>query len=238
MNCIYCGYPHIHREKYKKVSKFITNGKRYDIMECLNYIENNFAAEDVMLDYCAAEIGVQNRHNKEVLAIWNKNKWRGGIASNASVFLPGIASLLDNNLIWLLTSLDSGTAQTFHKIRGVDMFDKVVENLFKYANTGGGCLRIKYIVIETLNDNLDDMDNFIELVEQLSKIHPDVHMLLSRDADKSQSVITEREVIAFAYMIKKAAEKGIVCRLFNFCFSQAEIDRIYTDAVSPSVRPV
>ena len=79
----------------------------------------------------------------------------------------------------------------------------------------------------TNNDNVGDMDGFIEIVEKLSKMHPNVCMLLARDNAKSKSPLTESETDAFKYMKAKAHKKGIVCDLFDFNFSQAEIDAVY-----------
>jgi len=227
--CIYCGYPQIFYKKQKQMQSSITEGKRYDILKCLQYVEDNCIAEDVRVDYCVGEIGVQKIHNEKILAIWNRNNWRGEIATNATVFLPGIATLLEKNLISLLTSLDSGTSETYHKIKCADLFDRTIENLTKYAGTGGGILRIKYIVLEGINDNQNEIDKFIDIIEQLSNKHPNVIIYFSRDLRRSRVAVTECELVAFKYIIEASKKKSLKCKPQFQTFSQTDIDRIYAD---------
>jgi len=228
LKCIYCGYAQF-RHKNKKMSVSITEGKRYDLLKCLQYIENNYIAEDVSITYAAGEIGVQKMHNEEILAIWNRNSWKGTIVTNATVFLSGIATLLEKKLIHLLTSLDSGTSETFKKIKGANLLDRVIENLTKYAEIGGGSLEIKYIVLEGINDNQNEIDQFINIVERLSNKHHNVFLSFSRDRRGGHLALTECELAAFKYIIEASKKKGLKCQPHAQTFSQTDIDRIYAE---------
>ena len=218
--CVYCGYPQIHRQNSKLPSSI--DNKGYNISEILHFMENKCDAEEIFFEYCAGEIGAQNRHNDEVLRIWNKNKWRGMVASNSSVFLPGIASLLEQNLLLLLTSLDSGTSETFAKIRGVDLFDKVIENLGKYAATGGEIV-VKYILLEGMNDSKDEIDKFLSIVEKWAAINSNVSISLSRDLNVYYPGMTTREIESFRYMVSGMRQLGIEFSLHLMTFSSADV---------------
>ena len=65
----------------------------------------------------------------------------------------------------VLCSIDSGCRETYRKIKNVDAFDKVVNNLKKYARhkknyDGVNC---KYIICPGYNDNIEEAEKFLNL---------------------------------------------------------------------------
>ena len=66
-----------------------------------------------------------------------------------------------------MTSLDSGTRETYKKIKQVDCLDKVVENLKKYPLEKAN-LRLKYIFLEGVNDNEEDVNGFYNIVKEVN----------------------------------------------------------------------
>ena len=221
-SCCYCLCTNISHGKRESTFKI---DKKYDVLKILHHIEKNYKAENVFLIYAAAEIGVAKKYGSHVFEIWNRNKWRGRISSNASVFLPGIDALLKQKLIKLITSLDSGTPETFAKIKGVDMFEKVIENLEKYAATGGA-IGIKYIVLEGVNDNESEIDSFTNIAAGLSKINNNTEVWLSRDYRVNHLKATEREVYAFKYMINRIKQLKLNFTFNYDTFSSEDIDMI------------
>jgi hypothetical protein len=74
-------------------------------------------------------------------------------------------------------SLDAGTRETFAKIKGLDLFDKVCDNLVRYSSKGP--VRLKYIILPGLNDNEADIDGFVALCVRLKATAVDVTRELS-----------------------------------------------------------
>ena len=64
--------------------------------------------------------------------------------------------------ITLITSVDSGSKQTYEKIKQVPCFDKVWQNMAKYAKTKNGLIRTKYVLIPGINDSLSEIKNFMK----------------------------------------------------------------------------
>ena len=224
-NCIYCGYSAIGAVSNSKGDNTSAEPDgRYDLREMLNHIESNYNSNEVGLTFGAGEISVAECKD-DLLEIWNRNNWTGYIASNASYFLPGIASLLEKKLIVLCTSLDSGTSETFAKIKNVDAFKSVTDNLRRYAETGGD-IWVKYVVVEGVNDNEKEMDNFISLVSELYKKNNKVIAVLSRDFRVNHHHITPQEVKAFKYMREKSIELDCKSELKIETFTSAEINEI------------
>lgn len=82
------------------------------------------------------------------------------VYSNATIFSESIARGLRENKVILTTSLDTGLKSTYARLRGADLFEKVIDTLTRYRNTGTKGLWLKYIVTE-VNRTDDDMWSFI-----------------------------------------------------------------------------
>lgn len=67
--------------------------------------------------------------------------------------------------IMVVISLDAGSREIFHKIKKVDKFDEVCENIRKYASAtfNPRHLGVKYIIIPNLNDNKEEIDRWLDL---------------------------------------------------------------------------
>lgn len=91
------------------------------------------------------------------------------IATNAIKYKENIAKALNKGNNKVVISLDSGCRETFKKVKRIDAFETVVENIKKYADadTEHLNLTLKYIIIPTVNDNFNEFKKFIELTHKL-----------------------------------------------------------------------
>lgn len=91
--------------------------------------------------------------------------------TNCFIFDMAIADELSKNPnVRISFSIDAGTAQTWHKIKGVDNFNTVKTNLTKYC---AFCqtpeqIMLKYIVLPGVNDDAADYLPAIEIMKSLS----------------------------------------------------------------------
>lgn len=88
------------------------------------------------------------------------------VNSNGIKYSEGINRLIAEAKTNLCVSLDSGTAETYKKIKQVPCFDKVVANLKRYAESqkdSQSLVKSKYIIIPDINDNLSEIDKWYEL---------------------------------------------------------------------------
>lgn len=70
----------------------------------------------------------------------------------------------------MLLSLDCGTRETYQKIKGVDAFDIVVSNLQNYTQKTDFAkmnIILKYIIVDELNDNTEEISKFFDVVKML-----------------------------------------------------------------------
>ena len=72
--------------------------------------------------------------------------------------------LHENPASFLNVSLDSGTAKTWYKVKGVNNFDHVIENLKKYSQSAHHPeqVSLKYIILPGINDSEEDFRAFVD----------------------------------------------------------------------------
>lgn len=82
------------------------------------------------------------------------------VYSNATIYSNSIFNGLKENKIILTTSVDTGIASTYKRLRNSNSFTKVITNLLRYRNSGTRNLWLKYVVCEE-NRTEDDMWSFL-----------------------------------------------------------------------------
>lgn len=87
------------------------------------------------------------------------------VITNATMYIPEIAELLEKKTIHITTSVDAGTSETYEAIRGRDFIKKVFCTLSKYAMRNAAGITIKYIVMEP-NCTLPEIRSFIANIEK------------------------------------------------------------------------
>ena len=112
----------------------------------------------------AGEITV-SPYKSEIFELLNSNGIKASIFSNGLLFEPYIYDSLHNHQGSLNISLDAGTPETFHKIKGINRFQRVVENIARYSESQGK-VELKYIFIEGINDNIKDVDGFLAICKK------------------------------------------------------------------------
>ena len=128
---------------------------------------------------------------------------------------------LKNNSVSLVISPDSGTKESYIQIKRVNCFEKVWDNIKKYAKNQGNenNLKVKYIVIPKINDNREEIDKWFEMVQKCgvksvsvsveqnwySKHHPDfpkhIYDSLHYICDKAERLNLNMEVYCEAISV-------------------------------------
>jgi|LauGreDrversion4_2_1035121.scaffolds.fasta_scaffold16087_2 pyruvate-formate lyase-activating enzyme len=76
-----------------------------------------------------------------------------------------IQKLLNEGKIYITTSIDAGSAETYKKIRGFDRLEKVYANLSKYAENSPERVTIKYIFTEG-NTSTKEVRAFLDYISR------------------------------------------------------------------------
>lgn len=203
LRCSYCvaGYDKVKPKTVSSLSQY----------EFLKQLENDPVSRELSrfvntYHFCAAE-PVLSPHFNDMLDILEKKKVRILIYTNATLYNESLARLLQSGYGYIRVSLDCGTRETFLKLKGVDLFDKVKDNLMKYSPkkatpSSDKPIQLKYIFTEGVNDNTADIDGFFEIAGQVS-----CDVILSLEAFSQGIYDKVRERVL--YFIKRALEKNI-----------------------------
>lgn len=89
------------------------------------------------------------------------NNVKVGIITNGSN-LDKYTDMLSAKATWVRVSMDGYNRQSYFEHRGVDDFDKVMDNILKFNQANGKCLLSVYIVVSKWN-----YKNIYELISQL-----------------------------------------------------------------------
>lgn len=114
-------------------------------------------------------------------------------------------------------SIDAGTEQTWHQVKGVNNFEQVAMNLTKYhiACQDPKQITLKYIVLPGINDSKEDYSMLIEMMKLL-KIN---HLQVSRDVTceyKINQKETEQLAIATARLLVELYKNGMTHACFTY----------------------
>jgi len=183
--CIYCSAAQTNRwVKLKDADGPTTYDviKQFSEMSPFSEMGNKFTVTFANGELCA------NIHFDEIIDILLKTGWRVELLSNLSIYREKLTELLQSgNVKHVITSLDSGTRETFKKIKQNDRFDTVVENLRRYPFDKTR-LQMKYLFLEGINDNEQDVDEFYEIAKEVGAV-----IQLSTDSKTNKNPFTENE---------------------------------------------
>lgn len=87
------------------------------------------------------------------------------VATNAIKFSQGLYDSIKYGGNDVVISLDCGTKETYKKIKRVDTFDRVVNNIYKYAEANPERVTLKYILIPGINDTMSEYNKFLKICE-------------------------------------------------------------------------
>lgn len=131
------------------------------------------------------------------------------VLTNAVKHSPTVERFVRESKVSVTTSIDAGTPETFHKVRGMDSLKKVIKTLKKYAEANPGQVTIKYIFTEG-NYDIQEVNAFVELMIQN-------HLL---DCNFQISCDFKHETIAIEAVTSMIALYGMLtdnqCRLVFF----------------------
>lgn len=121
-------------------------------------------------------------HIDDVLDLLARHRIGVNIITNATMLDEGLCERLTRlHHLNLKCSIDAASAETYRKIRGVDVFDRVTGNLEMFARSARGRTHIKQILVfVVMRENLHEVLPFIDLAATLDpyeiQFHPVRHV--------------------------------------------------------------
>ena len=199
---------------YCNVSDTLNNKQKAAIESPLKIAKKIYETDpNISLSLGVGEITV-SPWGDELFDFIREKRIKAVVLTNAFKYSDKMMKLMKDGLITgLSVSMDAGTRETFAKIKGVDGWDKVVNNLEKYA-TVQGVLHLKYIMLPGINDNDADVKGFVHLCQQLK-----VNAALSKDIGLSaQWQLPKQSIESCLTLISEAKKSGVGVGLLSDYF--------------------
>ena len=132
------------------------------------------------------------------------------VLTNATVYSEVVKNAIQKGNLNIVVSVDSGTKETFIKVKRRDFYDKVWENIASYASVQPQSDRVKtkFIVIPNLNDTKEEIDAWINKSIEAGVKHLtiDLEMMFY---DKNKENIPNSIYDLFEYAINKIKNSGL-----------------------------
>lgn len=152
LRCAYCFIP------YKNLD--FKNDMEYDAMDIINYLDNmDMLSDNFEIGWGGGEPTISKYFDKNISEMLEKG-YNIFINTTAVKFSDSIYNGMKQKKLSIQVSVDSGTSETYKKVKGVDHFDNVWNNIKKYADFPDN-IRIKYILFDW-NSNEKDISGFID----------------------------------------------------------------------------
>lgn len=219
-NCVYCAqkilYPDINQNF--EILPVIKNLYKKGLID-EKYLKVEFQGGNVSLlkefDALMEEFNVNKASEYVVL-------------TNGIKELPSLAKIQNTDNCLVSISLDCGTKETFAKIKNIDAFDKVVENIEKIMSDTKFRVALKYIILENVNDNMEELTAFLNLAKTLKvnggiNLEIDYGKLFMNSPEKFK--IPETYYKMFDFAEKYCAENNLSYKIFPY--TKQVLDRGY-----------
>ena len=219
-NCFYCGFNLRGQTKYRS-TKEAEQGyeKLFSMLEY--YDEYDLIAKDARWQISTGEIAI-HPYKDRILDLVKDQE--AEFRTNCFIFNEGIAgNLASNPNSFINLSIDAGTPETWLKVKRVDNFYEVTDNLVSYymSCTRPGQITLKYIVLPGVNDNMRDYESLAEIMNILEV----QNLTLSREMGSKYNSTSQQRVdlvIATAYLAAVLKKSG---KTFDFHHGFIEIER-------------
>jgi len=162
--CIYCILPN-HSEKFDKEKHAPLYERAFEVIEYAH--ENGYVHPNAEYSVASSEISV-HPYRSRIYAITKGKHVK--FLTNCFLFDENIARNLEANpKSSIYFSIDSGTDKTWQKVKGVNNFVTVRNNLIAYSQIcKPGQIALKYIILPGINDNNEDFNGVIILMKMLN----------------------------------------------------------------------
>lgn len=139
------------------------------------------------------------------------------VHSSGILYSKAIERGLKEGLLTVVISPDAGDAETYKKVKRVNSFNKVCENIKKYSDlldeNTKHLLQVKYIIIPGYNDSIKEIDKWLKIVKQanVKNIIFDVEFIYQ----KNNPVMSKHMYMLMDYIKYSAKKSGLNCSLYD-----------------------
>ncbi len=191
LHCSYCTVYH------RGLMNHVKDRELLPVLKAL--LRDGFLAPSAHVDWAGGEPTL-NPEFPEMSAFLGRTGMSQTIHTNAVVLSEAVLKLMPSSLQRIYVSVDAGTRETYLRIKGLDAFDCVWENLARYVRVGGRRIMAKMIL---LHENLEEVAEFVQHADKAG-----IQTVIA-DLDQRDSDLSDHQVEAGAIMLEECARRGI-----------------------------
>ncbi len=153
---------------------------------------------------------------EELVDLFIENGTTIRVHTSAIKYSPKVADALKQNKGSVVVSIDSGTKETYKKIKQVNAFNLVCESIKKYVEASQKDVIIKYVMVPGYNDNLKEIDAFFDLMEklQVKKVAIDIEIQYASKHENKN--VSPHIYMLYDYFEYKASKYNIELLTYSF----------------------
>ncbi len=208
--CTYCTYSYIKR------------GYRYEVIPLVSsLIEKKILSPNALIYMSGGEITISMEFEDLLSLLLSYLNSQIEILTSGIKYSKSIENAFINNKCRLLISLDSGCDETYLKIKRVDCFNNVVNNIKSYIATSENAkkmITLKYIIVDNCNDNVNEIEKFLNLASNLGI----ENVRLDIDYEKYKFTSDKKVPAYYFNLYKKFNEIALLRNLNIQTYSQVE----------------
>ena len=221
--CFYCSNRHETKLKITNIRNVKGSIEVHKVLKELH--KKGLLSEDLELYTIGGEPTLLKEY-PQILKFIQKHKYKVNILSNGIIYEEEIAKTLEKFNAELFISLDCGSKETFYKIKGVDKYNEVLKNIKKYlkkAKNKSKNIIIKYIILENINDNKEEIDKFLTVCNDIGVTNVIPSIEFCHGIDKKDPTIPVHICELYNYLKAKAKEINPEVNIATFDFVEKMI---------------
>ncbi len=165
--CVYCVAGQ--SEFLQTVSK---PSRYYNVLGHLKELyKHNMVSPNVHVELVGGDLTVLDEADDIINLCLDNKLSRMSFHSSCIYYSKGIErALKEAPMVDFDFSIDCGDRELYKKIKRIDAMDQVVENIKRYMNCSEKaqeCLIAKYIIVDGLNDSVEELDKWLQLIHSL-----------------------------------------------------------------------
>ena len=222
-DCVYC--------YTAKDKQFYNTQKTYNILPVIeDMFDKNLIRSGGEISFGGGEPTLLEEF-EDLVNIFIDKKLKMRVHSSGIKYSPAIERGLKEDILTLVISIDSGDEKTFKKIKEVQSYNKVVENIKKYQESLDEMhkhnLVVKYIIIPGYNDSIKSIDNFFEMIVQTGVKHVsfDIEILYLQSGKK----LSKHIYMLMDYIKYRAKQLDLIYSMYDAANYAEQNRKIPTD---------
>lgn len=173
--CVYC----VQAQNGKYLQTEVKKSDFYQVYDHLKYLyENNMVSKNAHVELVGGDLTILDEADNVINLCLDYGVGRMSFHSSCIYYSKGIErALKEAPEVDFDFSLDAGTRELYAKIKRIDAFDQTVENIKRYlaaSDKAKDSLIAKYIIVDGLNDSVEELDKWLELINSLGIRHAKV----------------------------------------------------------------